>query len=146
MPGMDYWMISTGPMGKSLGGGMYKKQDANQHPTNYVQVESVDEAVQRLQQAGGSMVMPKQEIMGMGFTALGLDPEGNPVGLWQALRPSGRAKRVGSKRVVIKGKRIALVDVSRIPKGKIKKIKTTHGGMILERSSGRAFTLRPSRK
>ncbi len=97
MPGMDYWMISTGPMGKSLGGGMYKKQDANQHPTNYVQVDSVDEAVQRLQQAGGSMVMPKQEVMGMGFTALGLDPEGNPVGLWQPLRAPRRPARRTSK-------------------------------------------------
>ncbi len=97
MPEMDYWMISTGPMGKSLGGGMYKKQVANQRPTNYVQVDSVDEAVQRLQQAGGSVVMAKQEVMGMGFTALGLDPEGNPVGLWQPLqaarRPAGGRRR-----------------------------------------------------
>src|SRR5208337_4127228 len=92
MPGAEYWMFSTGK--SSLGGGIYKKQDANERPKNYVHVESVDAAVVTFQQAGGSIVVQKQDVPGVGFIAVGLDPEGNMVGLYQPLpRPRKPARR-----------------------------------------------------
>ena len=32
MPDFDYWLISTGPEGQSVGGGMYKKTEARDGP------------------------------------------------------------------------------------------------------------------
>jgi len=52
MPGVEYWLFSTGKE-NDLGGGLYKKQ-AQEGPRNYVHVESVDEAIITFQQAGGS--------------------------------------------------------------------------------------------
>ncbi|TLX97610.1 MAG: hypothetical protein E6K96_02810 [Thaumarchaeota archaeon] len=34
MPGFDYWLISTGPRGKSVGGGMYKRMKLHRSRRN----------------------------------------------------------------------------------------------------------------
>ena len=81
--GMDYWMIETAPEGQGLNGGMMKRQMPEQVPTNYVQVESVDQYATRLVELGGKIVVPKQEIPEMGYFAIFLDPEGNCFGLFE---------------------------------------------------------------
>lgn len=91
MPGVEYWMFSTGK--NSLGGGVYKKQDAGEGPRNYVHVESVGDAIVTFQQAGGSIILQKQDVPKVGFIAVGLDPEGNAVGLFQPLPPPRKAAR-----------------------------------------------------
>ena len=89
----DYWMIETRAgtaqnMEKSMttagtNGGMMKKMDANQKPINYVVVESVDDFSKKLQALGGKIITPKTPIPNMGAFAIGLDPEGNQVGLFE---------------------------------------------------------------
>lgn len=83
--GMDYWMIKTKAKDEDVGvnGGMMKKQDPNQRPTNYVLVESVDDYSKKLVQLGGKVVMPKTAIPDMGHFAVALDPEGNPFGIFE---------------------------------------------------------------
>ncbi len=66
-----------------IDGGMMKKTDPNQHPINYVLVESVDEMSRKVQQLGGTIVMPKMEVPQVGFIAVALDPEGNVFGMWE---------------------------------------------------------------
>ena len=99
MPGMEYWMISTGPRNKSVGGGMYKKMAPTEAPRNYVSVDDIDAAIQTFKNAGGSEIMGKQEVPGMGWTFIGADPEGNSVGIWQSMakRPVRKSK-AGSKK------------------------------------------------
>jgi predicted enzyme related to lactoylglutathione lyase len=90
----DYWTIETRAgtaqsMEKSLNtagtnGGMMKKMDANQRPVNYVLVESVDEFSKKIQDLGGKIIVPKTQIPNMGAFALGLDPEGNQVGIFES--------------------------------------------------------------
>src|ERR1700731_3525440 len=36
VPDMEYWLISTGPTGKSVPGGMYKKMHAQEGPRNFI--------------------------------------------------------------------------------------------------------------
>src|SRR2546430_777968 len=103
MPGFDYWMISTGPRGKSVGGGMYKKEKPEDRPRNFIGVANIDAAIQEVKGAGGMEVMGKQEVQGQGWTFIGADPEGNLVALWQQVsaRPSRRAakpRRAAAKR------------------------------------------------
>ena len=90
----DYWMIETRPgtsqnMEEAMkrpgaNGGMMKKIGPTQQPLNYVMVESVDEFTKKLQSLGGKIIVPKTPIPDMGAFAVGLDPEGNPVGLFES--------------------------------------------------------------
>jgi len=95
MGGMgDYWTIETragtaGNMEKSqstagTNGGIMKRMDPNQRPVNYVIVESVDEFSKKIQSLGGRIIVPKTPIPDMGAFAVGLDPEGNPVGIFES--------------------------------------------------------------
>ena len=98
MPGMDYWLISTGPRGQSVGGGMYRKTSPEERPRNFVLVGSIDPAIARFKAAGGTEVVGKMEVPGMGFSFIGADPEGNPVALWEATMsppspPPAKARR-----------------------------------------------------
>lgn len=89
----DYWMIETragtaqntekAQNTAGVNGGMMKKMDQNQHPVNYVSVESVDDFVKKIQNLGGKIVMPKTPIPNMGAFALALDPEGNAFGIFE---------------------------------------------------------------
>ena len=101
MTGLDYWLISTGPRGKSLGGGMYRKMRPNDRPRNFVNVADIDEAIQTFRDAGGGEIVGKMEVPGMGWSFIGADPEGNPIALWQAQmtsRPRPRRSTRGPAR------------------------------------------------
>lgn len=105
MPGMDYWLITTGPRGRSLGGGMYRKMGPEDRSRNFVNVADIDEAIRTFRDAGGSELVGKMEVPGMGFSFIGADPEGNPIALWEPKmvsrsrprtrprRPTGRRKK-----------------------------------------------------
>jgi predicted enzyme related to lactoylglutathione lyase len=90
----DYWMFETRAgtaqnMEKAqntagTNGGMMKKIDVNQRPLNYVSVESVDDFIKKIQALGGKIIVPKTPIPNMGAFAVGLDPEGNPVGIFES--------------------------------------------------------------
>jgi uncharacterized protein len=92
----DYWTIETRPgtaqneaeamKRPGTNGGMMKKMDPSQRPLNYVMVDSVDEFSKKLQSLGGKIIVPKTPIPQMGAFAVGLDPEGNPVGLFEVSR------------------------------------------------------------
>jgi hypothetical protein len=94
MGDMDYWMIETRPgtaqneeeamKRPGTNGGMMKKMDAGHRPVNYVMVESVDDFSKKIQSLGGKIMVPKTPIPNMGAFAVGLDPEGNPVGIFES--------------------------------------------------------------
>ncbi len=106
MPGMDYWLISTGPTGKSVGGGMYRKMGPDDRPRNFVLVDSIDPAIQTFKAAGGSEVVGKMEVPGMGWSFIGSDPEGNVIALWEARMPARPPPRPRARpRARAKGRR-----------------------------------------
>ncbi len=77
---------------------MFSKQTMPEaRPVNYVGVDSVDSAIEKFKQAGGTMTVPKQEVPGTGWTALGVDPEGKP---WVCGRVRGKPSGVGLSLVV----------------------------------------------
>jgi predicted enzyme related to lactoylglutathione lyase len=107
MPGMEYWMVSTGPQAKSVSGGMYKKMGPTDGPRNYIGVDDIDSAIAAFKANGGTEVQGKQEIPGMGWSFLGADPEGNLLGMFQGTRPTRPARRAAKKarKAAPKGKR-----------------------------------------
>jgi len=97
MPGMEYWMIETTGRGpEHLGGGMYPKQGEMDKPRFYIGVEDIDSHTQRFRDAGGTVLIEKQEVPGFGWSVIGSDPEGNVVGLFQAMIPPPQPTRARS--------------------------------------------------
>ena len=96
---MDYWMIATGPRRRSVAGGMYKKRMDMETSRNYIAVDKIDSALAAFTNAGGKQVVGKQEVPGFGWSFLGVDPEGNAVGLFEAVtrRQAHKAKRAARK-------------------------------------------------
>ncbi|MTD57355.1 VOC family protein [Amycolatopsis pithecellobii] len=82
-----YWLISTG-CGPGIDGGLVPRQGpapaegapVNAYP-NTMEVPDVDAAVRRVGQAGGSVVVPKTALTGMGWLVYCTDTEGNIFGL-----------------------------------------------------------------
>lgn len=90
---MDYWMITTGPRNKSVGGGMYKKTEPGDTPRNFVNVDKIDKHIEAFMNAGGKQLVGKAEVPKMGWSFIGTDPEGNVIALWEAMtRPRRRTK------------------------------------------------------
>ena len=80
----DYWMFLTGDPEADAGGGLMARESPEQVGlVNYFGVESVDDAVAKVVELGGQVVVPKQTVPGMGSMAHFLDPEGNLFAVWQ---------------------------------------------------------------
>lgn len=96
VPGMDYSMVITTEMDDdgqpaaagAINGGMMAREGQITAPVITVDVRDINATLKSVEQLGGSVVMPKNEIPGMGFTAYFKDPEGNVMGLWENL-PAG---------------------------------------------------------
>lgn len=95
MPEMNYTMASSGPVSDQgmpsepgfINGGMFKRESAApSSPVITVDVDSIDDALDRIEKLGGSTVSPKQTVGDMGFAAYFQDPEGNVMGLWETAR------------------------------------------------------------
>lgn len=81
--GDDYMMAMTGD-GQGIDGALYKRRTDNDPVVNSVAVPSMEEYCAKVEAAGGTIVMPKQEIGEMGCYAMFKDTEGNVHGLWQS--------------------------------------------------------------
>ncbi len=81
----DYWLISAGPDNEpGINGAITPRALPEQVTTNTISVESVDDAVNKIEEAGGTVVMSKQVIPGIGYIAYCTDTEENLFGVLQA--------------------------------------------------------------
>jgi predicted enzyme related to lactoylglutathione lyase len=93
IPGMDYTSVRTVAVDDqqlptergAINGGMMKRSADTPSPVITINVDSVDDAIKRIEAGGGSVVSPRQEIPGMGAFAYFKDTEGNTLGLWENL-------------------------------------------------------------
>lgn len=67
----------------AINGGIMKHTEHVKAPVFAIHVQSIDERVKQVEAAGGSVVSPKVDMMGMGFYAYVKDPAGNVIGLWE---------------------------------------------------------------
>jgi uncharacterized protein len=90
MPEMSYTIVSTGPSGDRgptepgyIGGGLMERDEVFRGPNIVVDVEDINATLAKVEELGGKIVRPRQEVGEMGFAAYFTDPEGNLTGLWQ---------------------------------------------------------------
>jgi uncharacterized protein len=97
IPGMDYWIIQTVLtdekgmlLAPGVNGGLYPRTADTPGATqvNYISVENIDEYISKVINAGGKIIMPKQQIPKVGSIAIATDPEGNAFGLITPEMPS----------------------------------------------------------
>jgi predicted enzyme related to lactoylglutathione lyase len=67
----------------AINGGMMGRSDRTPHPVITIEVDSIDDSLKRIEAAGGSTVLPREDMGGMGWFAYFKDPEGNVMGLWE---------------------------------------------------------------
>jgi predicted enzyme related to lactoylglutathione lyase len=88
----DYWLLTTGDDKQpGINGGLLKRRFPEPGtdgpiPTtvNSIEVASVDEFSARVADCGGTVVVPKMAIPGVGYVAYCQDTEGNLFGLFQS--------------------------------------------------------------
>lgn len=96
----NYTMIDVGS--KTSGGGITPKMSPTQ-PTgwlSYVEVDSVKATMAKAEANGATVVVPYQEIGGMGAIGVFVDPQGAPLGLWEKTKAA--PKRAVAKKAVAK--------------------------------------------
>jgi predicted enzyme related to lactoylglutathione lyase len=91
VPGMGYTLATTAPSGErgptepgAINGGMLAKQGPITAPIVTIGVGDLDDALARVEKLGGAVVIGRQAVGDMGFSAYVRDTEGNVIGLWQA--------------------------------------------------------------
>jgi hypothetical protein len=79
----DYEMFATGQENVGGGIGLRGKTAPAGGIRVYVTVDSIDQALAKVPGLGGSIVVEKTEVPGMGSYAAVSDSEGNELGLWE---------------------------------------------------------------
>jgi hypothetical protein len=77
---MEYHMIQ----GTEPGGGLMPAQPGQSGLTVYFDTDDIDATAGQVESLGGTIVMGKTPIPGMGFFAFCKDTEGNDFALWQS--------------------------------------------------------------
>ena len=93
IPGMDYTMVSTGPVDEKgmpkepgfIGGGIGKRGGQLKQPVVTIVVDEISDAEKTIERNGGKILQRKKAIGdgSMGHTGYFRDSEGNVVGLYQ---------------------------------------------------------------
>lgn len=81
----EYWMIHTKKTESDCGinGGISRRKNESEHIVDYVDVDSVDICLDKVEQLGGKIIEKKTAIPKMGWYAICLDTEKNVFGVWQ---------------------------------------------------------------
>jgi len=103
---MEYFMVETKKKGEEgINGGMMKRKMPGQPFMNYLSVDSIDAACKKVEKAGGSIMLPKQEIgQGMGWIAVFQDTEGNAMGFHEVPKQAPTKKKTVKKAAAKKKK------------------------------------------
>ena len=85
MEGIDYWRVTTpASESNSLNGGLtYRTIPDFKGFMLYINVNSMDDTVEKILKLGGSVVRPKTAIPRTGWVTIVSDPQKNVFGVWQ---------------------------------------------------------------
>lgn len=74
------------PGGTGIGGHVNQLgHPPHNYVTVYAQVDDIEGTLKRVESLGGTRLVPKTEVPGMGWFAWFKDPEGNCLGLWTSM-------------------------------------------------------------
>jgi len=79
----DYLLFSFGTIERAGGAIGKRDQSAGHEMRLYIEVDSIDQALPRIESLGGKVTMGKTEITGQGWYAVFDDTEGNTLALYE---------------------------------------------------------------
>jgi predicted enzyme related to lactoylglutathione lyase len=80
----DYWLVTTGSDDEiGINGAITPRMMPEQVTTDTIGVESVDDSLKKIVEAGGTITQPKQAVPGIGYVAYCTVTEGNLFGVIQ---------------------------------------------------------------
>jgi len=121
MPEGVYTMISSPDGG--IGGLSEPAPGVEPGWLGYVEVASVDATLRKVVANGGTFLLPKQDVMGMGFLAWYADPQGLRFAVWEAVSPPASASKKAAKKAGKKaGKKAAKKPAKKAAKKAGKKV------------------------
>ena len=84
---MDYWLVTAGD-DKEMGinGALSSKDQIHPTTVNTISVESFEEAVEKIKEAGGQVLAQKMTVPQVGYMTYCKDTEGNIFGIMQTDR------------------------------------------------------------
>ena len=68
----------------AINGGIMKRSSQTPTPVITIGVDSIDDALKKIEASGGSTITPRTPIPDMGAFAYFKDSEGNTMGLWES--------------------------------------------------------------
>ncbi len=93
MPGMDYHYVKTvdtmrracrrSPAASTAASSCVRRDSKTRGWINYINVDSLDEAVKRAQDLGARVMKGRAAVPGMGWFAMLVDPQGNSFAMWE---------------------------------------------------------------
>ena len=93
MPGMDYAWVKTTDTGEDkrpkepgmINGGLMRRPEGFDTSAwvNYVNVDSIEQTLEKAQKLGAKITKPKAAVPGMGWFAMLIDPQGNNFAIWK---------------------------------------------------------------
>jgi uncharacterized protein len=95
IPDMNYTILRTAPTDDqnmitepgAINGGMYQRDEQSaKSPVIVINVDSVDEAVEKVEAAGGKVFRSKVQVGNMGLYAQVIDTENNIIGVWESIK------------------------------------------------------------
>ena len=88
IPEINYTLVDTGGQG-GINGGIMEPKHEGPWPGNmtvYIDVEDLAPYCEKIRQAGGKVIVEKQEVPGVGSFALFEDPDGRVLGMWKQIK------------------------------------------------------------
>lgn len=82
VPGYEGYPMWQAP-NKVSGGALTERQEGFTQPRSVIEVDSIDEALARATELGGTVLMPKGPIDDTSWYAVFTDPDGNQIGLFE---------------------------------------------------------------
>jgi predicted enzyme related to lactoylglutathione lyase len=82
---MDYWLVTAGKDDEpGINGAIAKKDEMHATTINTLGVVSFEEAVVKIKEAGGQVLLPKMAVPNVGYMTYCKDTEGNLFGIMQS--------------------------------------------------------------
>jgi predicted enzyme related to lactoylglutathione lyase len=83
---VEYWLVSTGDDDQpGINGGLMRRPSGERaSAVNTIDVTSVDDFIVLIESAGGSVIVPKMPVPGVGWLAYCKDLDGNTFGIMQS--------------------------------------------------------------
>ena len=82
VPGFEGYPMWQAPNGIS-GGGLAPRGEGFTQPRSYVEVDSIEDTLEKVRAGGGTVLMERSPISDTSWWAIFADPDGNHVGLYE---------------------------------------------------------------